>query len=432
MKKVWLVVGLVAAGIVASTTYADVQNIRLSGDIRLRAYELINVGDNTSDESFISQRTRVTVEADLEDHVLVVATLRSEGLWGVSDESSEVSSGAGTGLFGSGRANRGWDVGLDEAYVQLNEAFYTPATVKLGRQYLNYGHGLIISSVEQEYNYDAARLVLDYYPLTVDVVYAKLAENTSFGAPFAPSHDTDLVFINGRYEMTDSLVKNIEGYFGYQIADGASGAASPVIFGIRSDMNLTEGLNAWGEFAYEMGSGAGTTSISAWLANLGLSYALKDTAMSPSFNASYTYASGGSAASGDTFVPWFDYVEGYNGYLFHPALANIHIINVGASIKPYENTTLAVQAYYYLRDDNTGFVLSNGSVDFGGTGIIPSGTTDDLGIEIDTILGYDYSKDVRAQLVYAVFIPDSAVKDNVFTDFDSVAHEIRGEINVKF
>jgi len=38
-----------------------------------------------------------------------------------------------------------------------------PATLKLGRQYLQYGRGLILSSVEQEYNYDAARLVLDYY-----------------------------------------------------------------------------------------------------------------------------------------------------------------------------------------------------------------------------------------------------------------------------
>jgi len=63
---------------------------------------------------------------------------------------------------------------VDEAYVQFNELFYTPATLKLGRQYLQYGRGLILSSVEQEYNYDAARLVLDYYPLTIDIVGAQL------------------------------------------------------------------------------------------------------------------------------------------------------------------------------------------------------------------------------------------------------------------
>jgi len=47
---------------------------------------------------------------------------------------------------------------------------------------------------------------------------------------------------------------------------------------------------------------------------------------------------------GCSFVPWFDYADGYNGYLFAPALTDIHIFNLGASVKPYENTTLALQA----------------------------------------------------------------------------------------
>ena len=38
VKKVWLVVALAALGGLASKTFADVQNIRLSGDIRIRGY----------------------------------------------------------------------------------------------------------------------------------------------------------------------------------------------------------------------------------------------------------------------------------------------------------------------------------------------------------------------------------------------------------
>ena len=87
VKRVWLVVALVALGGLASQTFADVQNIRLSGDIRIRGYFLVNAGGDSSENqvkssaSFISQRTRVSVEADLEDHVLVVVTLKAEGLW---------------------------------------------------------------------------------------------------------------------------------------------------------------------------------------------------------------------------------------------------------------------------------------------------------------------------------------------------------------
>jgi len=41
VKKLWLVVALVALGGLTSKTFADVQNIRLSGDIRLRGYFMI-------------------------------------------------------------------------------------------------------------------------------------------------------------------------------------------------------------------------------------------------------------------------------------------------------------------------------------------------------------------------------------------------------
>ncbi|HUI06840.1 MAG TPA: hypothetical protein VL486_07520, partial [Verrucomicrobiae bacterium] len=161
MKRLWLVVALVAWGGLAVNTFADVQNIRLSGDIRIRGYFLANAGSDLAgdqvqgDASFISQRTRVSVEADLEDHVLVVVTLKAEGEWG-DDNATSTDAGAGSGQP-DGSINRRWDVGVTEAYVQFNELFYTAATLKLGRQYLHYGRGLIISSVEQEYNYDAAR-----------------------------------------------------------------------------------------------------------------------------------------------------------------------------------------------------------------------------------------------------------------------------------
>jgi hypothetical protein len=464
VKKLWLTVVLVALVGSAINSYADVQNIRISGDIRLRGYWLKNAG-GTDDEdqlesadSFISQRTRVTVEADLEDHVLVVVTLKAEGLWGGEqgffDAFNEQTSGAGLVNNRGNVINRGFDVGINEAYIQLNELFYTPATLKIGRQYLHYGHGLILSSVEQEYNFDAARLVLDFYPLTVDLVYATLIENSGFNAPFV-SHPNDahLLFANARYEMADSIIKNVEGYFGYLVnsqpltalsrVPPSFAGGSPFIVGIRSDMAPIDNLAAWMEGAYEFGPDgvAGNDSRSAWLANVGARYTLANTQWSPAFNANYTFASGGGSpdgANGNAFVPWFDYVDGYNGYLFAPLLSNIHIFNLGASVKPSENSTVSVQGYYYLKADRdssiagTGIgagLLSNRNVDFGGIGFSPDNDTRELGWEVDTIFGYDYSKDVRAQLVYAAFIPEGA-----FQTFgpNKVAHEVRGEINVKF
>jgi alginate export protein len=441
VKKLWLVVALVALGGLTSKTFADVQNIRLSGDIRVRGYFIDSAGpDNNGNATFISQRTRVSVEADLEDHVLVVVTLQAEGEWGANNNTTG-STGAGTPL--GNKLSRGWDVGVSEAYVQFNELFYTPATLKLGRQYLQYGRGLIISSVEQEYNYDAGRLVLDYYPLTIDLVGAQLVNPQGFSA--APSHTagaSDLLFLNARYELSDSLVKDVEAYFGY-VSQGSSGSApssrvpptvagsSPLIIGLRSDMNLTEGLQTWVEGAYEFGDGgvAGANNLSAFLFNLGGKYTLKNVQWVPVLNGNYIFASGGGQNGDGQFRPWFDYTDGYNGYLFAPALSNIHIFNLGASVKPYENTTLALQVYYYLKADHDTAAGSNPNVDFGGLSVAAGSGSQDIGWEVDGILGYDYSKDVRAQLVYGAFIPANAYEHS---GVSAVAEEVRAEVNVKF
>jgi hypothetical protein len=199
-------------------------------------------------------------------------------------------------------------------------------------------------------------------------------------------------------------------------------------------MNLTEGLQTWIEGAYEFGSDGTNTgeSISAFLLNVGGRYTIKDVQWAPVLNANYIYASGGGKDGSGAFRPWFDYADGYNGYLFAPSLSNIHIFNLGASVKPYENTTLSLQGYYYMKADHDTLAGSNANVDFGGLEFARDVTTTgrDLGWEIDTILGYDYSKDVRVQLVYGMFIPEGAISHT--PEVSAVAHEVRGEVNVKF
>ena len=347
-----------------------------------------------------------------------------------------------------GAINRSWATGIDEAYVQFNELFYTPATLKLGRQYLHYGRGLIISSVEQEYNYDAGRLVLDYYPLTIDIVGAQLVNNQTFGA--APSHAgaNDLLFVNARYELSDSAIKDVEAYFGW-VSQGSSiglsdsrvpptaAESSPLIIGLRADVNPLDALQTWVEGAYEFGADGtvGGQTLSAVLLNVGGRYTLKNVQWVPAFNANYIFASGGGKdGEASSFRPWFDYADGYNGYLFVPSLSNIHIFNLGASVKPYENTTLALEGYYYMKADRDSAAGSNANVDFGGLGIAPDGSSRDVGWELDGILGYDYSKDVRMQLVYGVFLPGSAFKSDkdATVDMSRAAQEVRAEVNVKF
>ncbi|MCX7887660.1 MAG: hypothetical protein N3B01_10480, partial [Verrucomicrobiae bacterium] len=208
MKRIWMVAALAAVGAMATSVFADVQNIRLSGDVRVRGYYVNGAdrqGGHNIDNAFFMQRTRVTCEADLEDHVLVVVTLKAEGFWGAPDQ-------AGYPKYDTypfyGHPNyygtdRGWNVGISEAYVQFNEMFFSPATLKLGRQYLHYGKGFVLSSVNETCNFDAGRLVLDFYPLTLDIVGARLTDGTT-STTFGPSRmhgGNNLLFVNAKYEM---------------------------------------------------------------------------------------------------------------------------------------------------------------------------------------------------------------------------------------
>ena len=430
MKKVLLAVALTALCGLTASTYADVQNIRISGDIRVIGYYLANVGNDGAGHqgdgsvNLFEQQTRVKVEADLEDHVLVVVGLKADGLWGANNSDTLFDANAPTH-----RAST-WVVGIDEAYVQLRELFYSPATLTLGRQYLNYGSGLIISSFDKEYNFDAARLVLDYHPLTIDVVGAQLANSQSFqkwnnvGTAAVPQ--TDLLFVNAKYEVNGSMVKTIEGYFGWQAQSGTN-AAAPAIVGLRADLVPCENLTASLEGAYEFANGGGN-EISAFIAKADAKYTFKGVTWTPAVNASYTYASGGGENGQANFQPWYNMAEGYNGYVIAPLLQNIQIINLGISAQPAKNTSLALQAYYYLAADKNSPVFGDPNADLGTPKFAIGNGARDIGSEVDAIVGYDYSKDVRCSLVYGIALPGEA-----FEGFgNKVISEVRGEIAVKF
>lgn len=426
MKKVSLVVALAALCGLAASTFADVQNIRLSGDIRIRGYLADKADATGQDAQFVSQRTRVSVEADLEDHVLAVVTLQAAGIWGDTY----------TGVTTDGASRMWGTAGISEAYVQLRELFYSPATLKVGRQSLNYGSGLIISSFDQMYTFDAGRLVLDYHPLTIDLVAAQLANAQDFSQTSAGAGQADLLFVNAKYDVSGAAVKTIEGYLGWTSTTRGfttAGNPSPMLIGLRTDLAPVENLTASLEGAYEFGDAGNAVDyqdISAFLAKAELKYTLKNVAWTPVLNAAYTFAQGGNGGNArHNFIPAYGMVEGYNGYVFAPYVSNIQIFNLGASVKPCKNTTLALQGYYYLKVNNDGAVFSDPNANLGGVGFgTAANGSRELGGEIDAIVGYDYSKDVRCQLVYGAFIPGNAYEGVA----NRVANEVRAELNVKF
>ncbi|MCK9431198.1 MAG: hypothetical protein M0R17_14605, partial [Candidatus Omnitrophica bacterium] len=111
------------AGLAFSPAYAEVQNVKVSGDITMsgvarRHFGLSNT--NLDDKSvlkqnFIMTQTRVRVDADLTDNVTATVRLLNERIWnGQNDTNSSGSNST--------------EIDLDLAYVTLKEFLYSPLT----------------------------------------------------------------------------------------------------------------------------------------------------------------------------------------------------------------------------------------------------------------------------------------------------------------
>lgn len=435
MKK--LMVVLLTLGMViifSGSLLAEVQNVRLGGDIRTRIYFTKNLydldSDSDDDDFYFRQRTRVSAEADLTDNVWVVTTAEADGVWGQKIATWD-------GQTYTGKTKNDWDVNIAEAYIQLSEIFYSPITLKMGRQYLHYGRGFLISSREWENKFDAIRTIWDFYPWTIDLFYSRLVETDIVGTGGAGKSfdDEDLFGVNFNYQED---LWTLEGYvFGIRdefAEDYGDDKDAPVAVGIRGDVSPVEALDLWGELCYELGkyqTPAMTDSmdINAFAFDLGIVYVF-DVTWEPAVALSYTFASGDDDADDkyEVFDPLFNY--NYYGYAFSPSLSNIGIINAQLSVLPSEDTTLVLDFFYYTQDKKSTVPAGDPDQDNGGVMAAPDGEDKDLGMELDFILEYDYSEDVSTQLVVGWFKPGDAYKTDDL-DPDDV-FELRAEVIVNF
>ncbi|MCK9432654.1 MAG: porin, partial [Candidatus Omnitrophica bacterium] len=200
-------------GATFSTAYAEVQNVKVSGDINIIGVARNNFSlgtpigsDNPKEKNrLFGTQTRVRVDADLTDNVAATVRLINERSWNTEDNSNT-------------------DIDLDLAYVTLKEFLYSPLTLTLGRQEIRFGNQLIIGNsnnyigtgtgnvlngfpadLSVRNSFDAMRATLNYDPLVIDLVYSKLKNNDT-----NTSDDADLFGINASYDVTKDL--NVQAY----------------------------------------------------------------------------------------------------------------------------------------------------------------------------------------------------------------------------
>lgn len=505
-KRLILILTLAFVVGISFAAFAEVQNVKVSGDITIGGVYrdrfsltktptqiLVPTGganDFNGNQATYSAKekdfftiTRVRIDADLTDNVAVCVRLLNERNWNGESIAGLNENNRNIGL-NTANGQEEDEIALDLAYVTLKEFLYSPLTVTVGRQEIRFGNGWIIGDPDTNgyalksalaegdlsvrKSFDAFRATLDYNPLVVDMIFAKIAENNT-----VLNDDITLSGINANYAVDKNTT--IEGFFFSKItgtnapaATNLDAVAVPSRFNNKADKVFTVGsrvvnktvknltVDAQGAFQFgtynpkfdpnattrsavagNLQHNAGQGARRAWGVEAMATYELKDiqkiAKYKPAISAAYQYLSGESRDRvGDkTYHGWDPMFEDQTfGHILNAIMQSTNMTLTGLSFqaKPMDDITAKVDyvtAWFNKRYyDQTLTELSGVS----NTTVFNMGKTKHIGQELDLTLTYDYTEDVQFSLLGGVLFPSKSINPgrNINADAGAVgnAHDL--------
>jgi len=455
MKKLLAALLFVA---LATPAFAAIQDVKVSGSITSYFvgrddFDFDVPGQNNKfSQDFFYTSTHVLISSDLSDNVSAQVGFANEVAWGDLNYADSPSGG------GSTATGQDQNVDLELANLTLKSFLYSPLTVTIGRQSLSYGNDFIIGAggntsvgtmaniandLSRTQNYDGVRAVLDYKPLTIDMVYVKANSNSLTGGVTATSgtskDDNDLFGGVANYQLGDAMNTVIEGSFWSQINNGnrsgnttgANGDKPNELYvpDLRVSTNpikdLTLGVEGAAQFGHIYNSAAPTDQneklSKVWAfqgkANYNLPILEK---YKPAISETVSYYSGDNAKSSDKYNAWQPM---YNDQdlgtriwrsLFAPS--NLEISELSLQANPLEDvTTQLVWTDLFLANTFGSGSVAYSSIYTANGGLLPDGEVPsttlkvkdkhNLGNEVDGIITYQYTEDVTFGLNLGLFAP---------------------------
>lgn len=377
----------------------------------------------------VAQWTRLNVKADFSGGVSTYIEFDHIADWGTAFRSNYVT-GVDAGDVGS--------VNLYQAYLEANEMFGLPLSIRLGRQEMRLGNEWLVGGNDNGpapawgLSFDGVRLTYRLEDFTLDAWTFKLFDDRGAEA----DGDTDFYGIYGSYTGIEDVT--LDAYWMY-LRDGSSPSDTESslavegledIFGVDgySPTRLhTVGLRGsatfgpWdleAEVAYQFGDASHTGALfrpvfygddRAEYDNLGMNFQLGyslDVAWDPRVFVAFTWFEGEdkreitaldwaaslidpfyTRAASISFNRLFSNAY-YSIVLDGTDLSNVYVFQAGMSFQPAEKVEVAFGLEYLLADETFGrprfFLFPFWTED----------TDDELGLEFDLSLTYDYSDDL--------------------------------------
>ena len=452
MKILSIVLALALVAALSAPAVAEVEEITAGGSIVIRGQYLgpgldegWSVDEDINGMDWITQRTRVNIDAKLSGNVRGFIELQSYDFWGLDTDDFELGAIDPVWPFGyvdapdqqknlglyAGQGND--NINLYQAYIEMNEVGDYPLQIRIGRQELVYGREWLVGNNDAGVNFsglsfDAVKLNYDDDEFSVDVWWAKLVDLSSpiagllFFGEVEEDADIDFYGIYGTYNGLEDMV--IDGYY-LLIRNGNTSFGGP-LSGMEVDYLHTVGARVAGgmelgagvldynvEAAFQFGDNQSDNDYEGWAFNAMAGYSFTDVEWTPRVELEYAYFSGDDdLGDGDTgeFVRLFSdvhYGELNLGGNLDAHTSNLHIIRVGASAVPVEKLTVDADLLFFIlaEDDNDGGGKTFGYPQWNGS------VEDSVGIELDIVADYQYTEDLNLRVGWAHFFVDDAMEN---------------------
>jgi hypothetical protein len=473
-KRIALFCALIGVlAFVACPAYAEVQNIKVSGEItalgvhrnnydledaRVIEKNLTQFPSNYREEdndTFAMSIIKLRVDADLTDNVGACVQVGNIREWD-SDAHSYETAGAAAVATGDSVGQ----IELDLAYITLKEMLYSPLTLIIGRQNLQYGRGMIVgpglyrdTNNSIKYNdlspfqgYDAVRAILDYDPWTLDFVFAKMIEDDDVTedtdrdtSEDDRDSDTDLYGANLGYKF-DQYDAEMEGYLfykrdmSYDLGVSHDEDSDTLVYtfdtnkvwtvGLRGSIVPVENLTINGEGGFQWGEICDidarptaddmTRDREAWMGNISAEYDFADVRFNPVLGAEYLYVSGeevdGNAVEHEDtsdFEAWHPIYRGRKLGTLRDCLETLYPTNDPSDSSGWTNQhTIKGSCAVDLGELVDGLTLDIAALHYWfAEGVAYGDDEDDIGDELNMALTYDYTEDVQFVVDGAWFFP---------------------------
>ncbi len=456
MSKWLTVICILAVAVVlCAPAFAEVQNVKVSGDMTVRALYRGDYADSTAaTQQFLMESVGLNVDADLTDNVSTsVRLVNQRDLIGIATTAT----------------SNVYTVDVDTAYVTLKEMVYAPLTLTIGRQDLWFGRGLIIGallptpdatqSLKGDYNasitakeytettaFDALKATIDLAPWKLDLLYSKISN-----AAVAVHDDVDLYGANLGYKFDVYNGEAEAYYFGkFSAAKITSVAGENTVntYGLRGSLEPITNLTIGAEGAWQAGkfsdNNASGRSREAYAVDAFGKYKFANVMMKPTLGVEWLMLSGDPDSNDSTgtnkYKGWdamysgkFDTaIRSFQNYLYNTTaretvatatwnqdsgMSNQNSLLVKGSIKPLEDVTLeGTYAHFWM----------NKKLNQANLGTFNS--SKDIGDELDLLLTYDYTEDVSFGLLAGWFFPG----DMFPATMNETASDIVGTMKVVF